>query len=270
MALPTEVASRPFRSAAQHYLAGRPPYPDRLIRRVAQLAGLTASDRVLDLGCGPAMLAAAFAPFAREVVAMDPEPEMLRVAGEAFGHIGNLRLVGGSSDDLSPNLGEFRLVVMGRSLAWMDRTETLRRLDAMIVPSGAVALFDTEHPDEVPDNGWNVRYRALRHRYGEANAANTRRHSGGWVCHEAILLASTFSLLEAAVAIERRRVGARELVHRALSMSSSAPDRLGDAAAANLAGEIEDLAREFAPDGVLTEVVETTALIARREGDGDV
>jgi hypothetical protein len=68
MAFSNNAASRPFRSAAQDYLAGRPPYPDRLIRRVAQVAGLTARDRVLDLGCGPAMLAAGFTNFAGEVI----------------------------------------------------------------------------------------------------------------------------------------------------------------------------------------------------------
>jgi hypothetical protein len=67
--------------------------------------------------------------------------------------------------------------------------------------------------------------------------------------------------------IERRRLGAAELVHRALSMSSTAPDRLGDAATALMVGEIEALVREFAPDGGLGEVVQTTALVARRPGD---
>jgi SAM-dependent methyltransferase len=270
MALPTEIASRPFRSAAQHYLAGRPAYPDRLIRRVVQIVGLTAADRMLDLGCGPAMLAAAFAPFAAEVVAVDPEPEMLRAAGEAFGHIGNLRLVRGRSDDLATDLGKLRLVVMGRSFAWMDRVETLCRLDRLIVRGGAVALFDDGHPDDVPDNAWNIPYRAMRHRYGGANAANPRRRGDGWVGHEAILLGSAFSILEAAAVIERRRFSASVLVPRALSMSSTAPERLGDAATARLVDEIEELVREFAPDGMLTEVVETRALIARRVGEADV
>lgn len=270
MALPTDIASRPFRSAAQHYLAGRPPYPNRLIRRVAEIVGLSAAHRVLDLGCGPGMLAVAFAPLAAEVVAMDPEPEMLRVAGEAFGQIGNLRLVRGSSADLSPELGEFRLVVMGRSFAWMDRAEILRRLDAILVTGGAVVLFDDGHPDDVPENAWNVRFRALRHRYAEANAANPRRRGSEWVGHEAILLDSRFCLLEAAAVIERRAVDARGLVHRALSMSSTAPDRLGDAAVSRLVEEIGELVREFGPDGLLGEVVETRALIARRVGEGDV
>ena len=76
---------RRFRSAAQHYVSGRPAYAHRLIRRVARFTGLSPDDRVLDLGCGPGMLAGAFAPLVGEVIAMDPEPEMLRIAEAAFG-----------------------------------------------------------------------------------------------------------------------------------------------------------------------------------------
>ena len=76
---------RRFRTAAQHYLAGRPAYAPRLIRHVARFTGLAPEHRVLDLGCGPGMLAGAFAPLAGEVIAMDPEPEMLRIAEAEFG-----------------------------------------------------------------------------------------------------------------------------------------------------------------------------------------
>ena len=119
---------------------------------------------------------------------------------------------------------------------------------------------------------WNIRtwHRALRHRYGAASPANPRRRTGEWVGHEAVLLDSAFCLLEAAVVIERRAVSSKELVRRALSMSDTAPGRLGEAAAASLAGEIEALLREFAPDGTLAEVVTTTALMAWRDGECDV
>ena len=53
----------------------------------------------------------------------------------------NIRFVAGSSYDLDPALGHFHLVVMGRSFHWMDRVDTLERLDRLIEPAGAVALF---------------------------------------------------------------------------------------------------------------------------------
>src|ERR1700761_8159275 len=109
------------RTAALHYLAGRPAYSPRLIGRVARLTGLGPEHRALDLGCGPGMLAGAFAPLVKEVVAIGPEPEMLRVAEAEFGGTGRIRFIQGSSFDLSLELGRFRLVTMGRAFHWMDR-----------------------------------------------------------------------------------------------------------------------------------------------------
>ena len=124
-----------FETAAKHYLAGRPAYAPLLIKRVAALLGLRRTHRVLDLGCGPGQLALAFAPLVKQVTGMDPEPEMLRVAAANAREAGiDLKLVQGSSYDLAPVLGRFRLVSIGRAFHWMDRADTLKRLDELIEP----------------------------------------------------------------------------------------------------------------------------------------
>src|SRR5262249_35846303 len=151
--VPTPIPFEPdrFRTAAAHYEEGRPPYAPDLIRRVAEVTGLGPKHRVLDLGCGPGPLARGFAPLVGEVVAMDPSADMLEAARELATQngkaIANIGFVAGSSYDLAPQLGPFHLVVMGRSFHWMDRVDTLRRLDRMIDPSGAVALFRDSAPD---------------------------------------------------------------------------------------------------------------------------
>jgi SAM-dependent methyltransferase len=255
---------RRFRSAAPHYLAGRLAYAPRLIRHVARFIDLAADDRVLDLGCGPGMLAGAFAPLVGEVIAMDPEPEMLRIAAEEFGAAGRISFVQGSSFDLSSALGRFQLVTMGRSFQWMDRPETLRRLDTMIEPRGAVALFNSEHRD-VPDNAWYGEYRALVHRYAGDDQTHVKRGPGAWLPHEAILLDSAFNVLDEVAVVERRPVTIAQLIARAFSRSSTTPERLGSAAP-RLGAELEALLHPLATDGVLTEVIATYAQLARRPG----
>jgi SAM-dependent methyltransferase len=254
---------RRFRSAAPYYLTGRPAYAARLIDLVAGVTGLRPADRVLDLGCGPGQLAAAFAPLAAEVIAVDPEPEMLRIAETEFGTIGNIRFMRGSSVDLPLHTAAFHLVTMGRSFHWMDRTETLALLDRMIGPGGAVALFGSE-PLDVPESAWAAEYRALVRRYGETDGTHVRRRSATWVRHEAILLGSSFSSLEQVAVIERHQITVEHLVDRAFSRSSTAPDRLGEAAP-RLAGDIRALLSPIAHDGLLTEVIATNALLAWRQ-----
>jgi 2-polyprenyl-3-methyl-5-hydroxy-6-metoxy-1,4-benzoquinol methylase len=249
-----------FRSAARHYLAGRPPYAARLIEDVAKFCGLTARHRLLDLGCGPGQLAKAFAPKVGSVLGIDPEPEMLALARQASAS--NVHWRQGSSHDLGPELGRFQLVTMGRSFHWMDRVETLRRLDGMIEPGGAVILFRDNHPD-LPENAWRGEFRALLARHEETRPAH---RSPDWVPHLSVLLDSPFSALEEISVIERRSTKAETLVERALSMSSTSRAHIGERADL-LVAELSAWLSCLAPDGVISEVIASTALIARRPGE---
>ena len=57
MNAPIPFEKHRFRSAAEHYRKGRPPYAPALFERVAERIGLTRDRAVLDLGCGPGQLA---------------------------------------------------------------------------------------------------------------------------------------------------------------------------------------------------------------------
>ncbi len=248
-----------FQSAAAHYEKGRIPYAQALIRRIAQCVGLEPEHRVLDLGCGPGMLARGFASFGCEVVAMDPSTEMLNVARKLAGEAPGISFVKGSSYDLGPALGSFQLVVMGRSFHWMDRVDTLNRLDGMIAPTGAIALFH-DSSLAIPVNAWRKRWQEIRERY----EPNTESHASdpNWIRHEAILLNSPFARLERFGVIERRAIDVETLVERTLSMSSTSPSHLGDRTAAMIE-EVRTLLSE-----VREEVAETEALVAWRSDAG--
>jgi SAM-dependent methyltransferase len=245
-----------YRTASAHYEQGRVPYAPALVRRVAEVVGLSPQHRVLDLGCGPGPLSRLLAPLAREVVAMDPTPEMLSQAQALAGDTANIRFVAGSSYDLDPALGRFHLVVMGRSFHWMDRVDTLKRLDGMIEPAGALALFGDSHP-AVPANAWRKTWLDICERYEPKTGAH--RSDPNWIRHEAVLLDSPFSRIEQFGVIERRPVDAERLVQRALSMGSTSPGHLGETKTAAIAADI----RRALAD-VREEVVETYALVAWR------
>jgi SAM-dependent methyltransferase len=245
-----------FATAAAHYLTGRPPYAPRLLRHVAALAGLGAADRVLDLGCGPGQLAAGFTGLAGEVLAVDPEPAMLRIAEQLAGKTGKVKFRQGSSYDLGPDFGRFRLATMGRSFHWMDREETLRRLDRLTEPGGAVALFSDRHAD-LPENAWREPFRAMVRHFGGENPAKGRFR------HTEVLLNSAFSALDAVSVIERRQVTVESLVDRAFSMSSTSPGKLGERAGP-MAAALRAVLGTCGVDGFVTEVVAVWALVGRR------
>ena len=250
-----------YRSAAAHYEKGRAAYAPALIRRAAEVTGLGSQHRVLDLGCGPGPLARGFASLVHEVVAIDPSPEMLAEARALAGQAANIRFVVGSSYDLDPALGRFHLVVMGRSFHWMDRVDTLRRLNGMIEPAGAVVLFSDSSP-AISENAWRRIWQDIRDRYDPATGPHER--DSNWIRHEAVLLDSPFARLERFGVIERRAIDVEMLVQRALSMGSTSPAHLGDKAAA-MAAEIRSALAD-----VREEVVETSALVAWRSAGRNV
>jgi SAM-dependent methyltransferase len=253
-----------FQSASRFYLAGRPAYSPRLIDRVAQLIDLRPDHRVMDLGCGPGQLALAFAPRAREVVALDPEPEMLRQGEDSARRVGlPITFIEGSSYDLSARFGAFHLVTIGRAFHWMDRHDTLHKLDELIDPLGGIALFSDQHPD-VPDNGWHATFQTIIEQFSSYDQFRTYRRSSEWEPHESILLASAFAQLERISVIERRNVSLDGLIQRAFSLSSTSPSRLGVDRAEDLARLLRQELSSFEVDGRLTEVIATEALIARR------
>jgi SAM-dependent methyltransferase len=257
--------ARRFQGAARHYLQGRPPYSPALIRRVVELCGVGPQHRLLDLGCGPAQLAVGFAYFAGSVLAMDPEPEMLALGvARTEGFLTNVTFLRGSSYDLGPEIGAefgpFRLAAIGRAFHWMDRAETLRRLDSLIELDGAVALFSDTHPD-VPENAWLAEYRAIRRRHTGEDGPSWR--PPGFPSHETLLLDGPFSRVERIGIIEHRRTPVARIVDRALSMSSSSRIRIGSTID-ELTKEVATLADNAAKDGQVSEVVESTVLVAFR------
>ncbi|HEY4161644.1 MAG TPA: methyltransferase domain-containing protein [Dongiaceae bacterium] len=260
---PIPFQPRRFRSAAQHYLQGRPAYAQRLFERVAEACELKPTDTVLDLGCGPGQLALGFAPFVASVTAVDPEPEMLKIAEQSAANAGfDIHCVTGSSYDIGPELGRFKIATIGRAFHWMDRADTLKRLDRMIDAEGAVVLFRDQHI-EVTENDWRKSYRALLDRYSAEDDARRMRKSDYWTNHEAVLFDSSFSVLERIGVIERRLTPVEQIENRMLSLSSVSHAQIGEKAD-RMVEELRTMLADFAVDGAVQEVVESQALIARR------
>jgi len=259
---------RRFRTSAEYYVGGRLPYPEGLIEQVVAITGLGGDDAVLDLGCGPGFLAVAFARHAGNVIGMDPEPAMLEAAAE-YAHAREARVEfrQGSSYDLDKLTGMFQLVTMGRSFHWMDRAATLGALDRIVTPRGAVALFRDSHVD-VPQNRWRGEFRAVIEPFAEKDPGHVRaaRRGSGWIQHEAVLLESKFNQLERHSVIQRIETPVERLIDRALSMSSTSPERLGQEMEA-MTARLREVLNGHASDGVIVEVVESEALLAFRRDD---
>jgi SAM-dependent methyltransferase len=254
---------RRFRSTVPFYAAHRVPYPEALIAFVAKRCGLACGSPVLDLGCGPGPLAVAFARLGCTVTAMDPELGMLEAAAEHAAANGVLvRLVEGSSYDLGTRDGPFQVVAMGRSFHWMDRDATLRVLDQIIEPTGAVVLFG-DRRIATPGADWPSLLHDLSVEFAPSGTAKCWRSNSAWEPHEVVLLRSPFAHLTLHGLTMARDLTADDIAGLAYSKSSTSPDALGRLREA-FEGKLRAGLAELAPDGVFNEIVEIRALIARR------
>lgn len=255
---------RRFRSTVPFYLRYRLGYPESLIARTIVLVGMKPGDAVMDLGCGPGLLAVPFARAGMKVTAVDPEPDMLAVARETAQAAGvSLDVRRGSSYELPVDAAPFKLVTMGRSFHWMDRVPTLAALDKIVSPDGALAFFDDDHPGTA-ENAWRRKLRDIGVQYGRNESPHlVAAHREDFRSHHALLLDSPFSRLQGVSEFVTRELTSDAIVGLAFSLSTSSPERLGEKAQA-FEADLRGALAELSPNGRFKEIAEVTALVARR------
>lgn len=138
--------SRPYQGSARFYGDCRYRISPTFAHLVATRLGLTGKERILDLGCGPGILAERFASHAAQVVAADPEPDMLAegIRRCATAGITNVRFVQADSNHLGPvaDMAPFRAVTIGQAFHWMHpQAQALEYLATLTDRTGAVAII---------------------------------------------------------------------------------------------------------------------------------
>ncbi len=255
-----------FEDAVPYYLKHRVRYSDQLIERLAIEASLSPSARVMDLGCGPGFIANAIAPFAHQVIGIDPNESMLAAAREEASSAGvsNVTYKLGSSFDLAFIDGPFQLVTMGRSFHWMDRAATLKVLDGLVAKHGLVALLWDRKP-EAPENAWWETFKKICRAFEPEGDVWKEHRDNDWEPHVSLLMRSAFSDVTHIGRYAHLSWTVDDLIGLALSHSGTTSRRLGNQQDA-FKRAIREALEPLANGGRLTGLVEHAATLARRPG----
>ncbi|MGQ4810574.1 putative methyltransferase YcgJ [Candidatus Entotheonellaceae bacterium PAL068K] len=126
---------------------------EHILARIRQAAGLTRQARLLDVACGPGIVAAALAPEAGDVVAVDLTPTMVSRARQRCRQAGhtNVHCILGQAEVLPFANATFDVVVNRLALHHFPRPAvTLAELARVTRESGRLVIVDVVS-SEVPE-----------------------------------------------------------------------------------------------------------------------
>ncbi len=265
-----------YLGSAAHYRYGRPAYSSDLEAVLTQEAGLDGNGRLLDVGCGPGVLAVRLAHLFEQAVGLEPDPGMLaegrRAAEEK--NVTNIRWVQGLAEDLPAVApGRYRLVTFGQSFHWTDERPVAETVYDMLEPGGALALVVHTVAGRVrpPDPGVpTIPHEEITALVGKY-LGSTRRAGQGIAPQRTHRFEDVLAATRFGVSQQLFVPGIPDLVRDSesvlsgyLSMSSSAPHLFGDRLD-DFAGEVRALLASRSPEGIFWDWPGDTEVVMARK-----
>jgi SAM-dependent methyltransferase len=216
----TEFSSEAIRQSgylregfAEHYDGFRPQPPSVLLEVLSRYAGGPPLRRVLDLGSGTGLSTRPWAELADEVIGIEPNPAMRRVADEKPRP--HVRYIEGHASDTGLAESSVDLVTCSQSFHWMDREATLTEAGRILRQGGVFAAYDY---DPVPTVDAEIEAAFFEHLRLRARYRDELGLFAGWTRRpkhehlEVIRKSGLFALARELVLHEERETGADELI----------------------------------------------------------
>lgn len=144
------TGARRYGGVAGLYASYRPGYPDAAALWLMEKAGLAAGDAVADVGSGTGLFTLCLLRQGLRVYAVEPNPEMRRMAEERLSGFGGFVSVGALAEDTGLPAGSVRLVTAAQAFHWFNPALFAAECRRLAGAGGMAALlwnrFDTQTP----------------------------------------------------------------------------------------------------------------------------
>jgi SAM-dependent methyltransferase len=137
-----------FDEVADEYDRTRPMYPDALVDRACEVAGLGYGDPVLEIGCGTGQLTRSLVARGLRVTAVEPGGNLIRLAEQNLESTGAVEFVNARFEDAALPRGYFRAVFSASALHWVDPAVGWRKIAGALAAGGTLALLSYFGLDE--------------------------------------------------------------------------------------------------------------------------
>ena len=143
-----------FDEIAAEYDRHRPVYPDELIDRACQVAGIGNGDPVLEVGCGSGQLTRGLLARGLDVTALEPGPSLIALARQNLQGAGEIEFVNARFEDAPLPRERFAAVFSASAFHWIDPKVSWQKAADVLVPGGTLALIQycgLQEPHTKPD-----------------------------------------------------------------------------------------------------------------------
>lgn len=152
-----------YSTKASQYARYRWDYAPQAIQAVLDATQLSPALVVADIGAGTGILSRHLAGHAGRLYAVEPNPEMRRVAHDELGRFPSVEIVDGRAEATTLPATSVDLIAVAQAIHWFDPEPTRREFMRIVKPGGWLALLRNYGTDEalgramqalrVPENG---------------------------------------------------------------------------------------------------------------------
>ena len=130
-----------FDEIADAYELHRPTYPDALIDRTCEVAGLAPGARVLEIGCGTGQLTRSLLARGLRVTAVEPGERLIARARKQLDGAGEVQFVNAHLEEAALQPAHYRAVFSASAIHWVDPDVSWWKLAEALVDGGTLALI---------------------------------------------------------------------------------------------------------------------------------
>ena len=253
-----------FGGTAAYYAAYRRPYPQPVVDDLVKRCSLDGHGRLLDAGCGTGQVFQVLARYFDEVLAVDPEPEMVAYARRTAAHLrlDNVIVRQVRAEDIQADAGPLRMAIFGASFHWTDRPRVGDMIYHLLEPPGHFAIVS---PGGIHSGttDWEAAIREVLNQH-----LGSQRRAGSGVYregerHEEALRRTRFEKIEVTHIPVTERWSIDQIVGYLFSTSYASKIVLGDRAEA-FERDVRQSLQRLVPDGRLEKLVDYTVILAQR------
>jgi SAM-dependent methyltransferase len=130
-----------FNRVAEEYETYRPTYPEALIDRACEVAGLVSGDRVLEVGCGTGQLTQSLLGRGLQVTAVEPGERLVTRAQDRLAGRGEVKFVNATLEEATVPTWDFPAVFSASAVHWVDPDVGWRKLADALPAGGLLGLL---------------------------------------------------------------------------------------------------------------------------------